>query len=512
MFNAYQWQEECLDIWFRNGRRGIAEVVTGAGKTHLAIMILSRLMREAGDNLRTFILVPYTALLVQWKGALAACGFSKSEIGTYYGKTKNFSKITLLVINSAREVLPQQVIKAQREGAKVFIIADECHHYGGEENSKAFHFLLSGDFNPGAYYSLGLSATLRARTKSILENALGPVIYTYSPNEAINSGIISSFTLINIATMLDSQEREEYQAITDKITKLLACLDRDYPKIMRSQVLSLDQKLALLKGEEMVSAFVALTSKRREVIALSDSRLKCLMTLLPVLEGKRIIIFMERVDQLEDVRSHAEGLFPGQTAFYHSKMESYVRESNLRAFKEGQKRIMLCCHALDEGLDVPSADVGIILSGTNQELQRIQRLGRILRKANGKRRALLYYLYSADTVERDSFLSVIPDNMFLVDIAFMENGDFRCYEYFELVAGVLRKNRNKISVKQQEPLKDIMYRGMLLDDYLRPPADLKDEIRNTKDPGMRDYLGIMLLLSYERTSVLPESNKLLKGQ
>ena len=167
---------------------------------------------------------------------------------------------------------------------------------------------------------------------------------------------------------------------------------------------------------------------------------------------------------------------------------------------------------MDEGLDVPSADVGIILSGTNQELQRIQRLGRILRKANGKRRALLYYLYSADTVERDSFLSVIPDNMFLVDIAFMENGDFRCYEYFELVAGVLRKNRNKISVKQQEPLKDIMYRGMLLDDYLRPPADLKDEIRNTKDPGMRDYLGIMLLLSYERTSVLPESNKLLKRQ
>lgn len=53
---------------------------------------------------------------------------------------------------------------------------------------------------------------------------------------------------------------------------------------------------------------------------------------------------------------------------------------------------------LDEGIDVPDADVGIIISGTGSERAFVQRLGRILRKKKGKE-AILYELVSADTSE-----------------------------------------------------------------------------------------------------------------
>uniref|UniRef100_A0A7D5GNT0 ERCC3/RAD25/XPB helicase C-terminal domain-containing protein n=1 Tax=Natrinema halophilum TaxID=1699371 RepID=A0A7D5GNT0_9EURY len=54
-------------------------------------------------------------------------------------------------------------------------------------------------------------------------------------------------------------------------------------------------------------------------------------------------------------------------------------------------------NVLKEGIDVPEASVGAILSGSGSEREFRQRFGRIHRpKANG-RRALLYEIVSKDT-------------------------------------------------------------------------------------------------------------------
>src|SRR4051812_34808337 len=37
--DLHSWQTECVDNWFEAGRRGVIKVVTGAGKTMLAIAI-----------------------------------------------------------------------------------------------------------------------------------------------------------------------------------------------------------------------------------------------------------------------------------------------------------------------------------------------------------------------------------------------------------------------------------------------------------------------------------------
>jgi len=53
---------------------------------------------------------------------------------------------------------------------------------------------------------------------------------------------------------------------------------------------------------------------------------------------------------------------------------------------------------LEEGIDVPEASVGVILSGSGSKREYKQRLGRILRKREGKL-AVLYEIVSKGTSE-----------------------------------------------------------------------------------------------------------------
>jgi superfamily II DNA or RNA helicase len=53
---------------------------------------------------------------------------------------------------------------------------------------------------------------------------------------------------------------------------------------------------------------------------------------------------------------------------------------------------------LNEGLDVPDAEVGIIVAGSKGEREHVQRVGRVLRPRPGKR-ALVYELVVRATAE-----------------------------------------------------------------------------------------------------------------
>ena len=85
-------------------------------------------------------------------------------------------------------------------------------------------------------------------------------------------------------------------------------------------------------------------------------------------------------------------------------MGQQANQNTLNRFRDGDIRILITCKALDEGLDVPNVTIGIILSGTSMQRQRIQRLGRIIRKSEGKDKASLYYLHIAESTEDRLFL------------------------------------------------------------------------------------------------------------
>jgi superfamily II DNA or RNA helicase len=74
------------------------------------------------------------------------------------------------------------------------------------------------------------------------------------------------------------------------------------------------------------------------------------------------------------------------------------RRDILNRFRDGEYRIIVTSKVLDEGVDVPEASQAIILSGTGSSREFIQRLGRVLRKREGKR-ATLTEIVTRDTTE-----------------------------------------------------------------------------------------------------------------
>ena len=74
------------------------------------------------------------------------------------------------------------------------------------------------------------------------------------------------------------------------------------------------------------------------------------------------------------------------------------RKRMLAAFRNGELPVLVTSRVLNEGVDVPEASVGIIVSGTGSVREHVQRLGRILRPKDDKQ-AVLYELISAGTGE-----------------------------------------------------------------------------------------------------------------
>lgn len=74
------------------------------------------------------------------------------------------------------------------------------------------------------------------------------------------------------------------------------------------------------------------------------------------------------------------------------------RSSILAGFAGGTYGAIVTSKVLNEGVDVPDANVAVVLSGSGSVREHVQRLGRILRQREGKR-ALLYEIVTARTTE-----------------------------------------------------------------------------------------------------------------
>ena len=153
--DLHAWQKECVESWFAAGRRGVIKVVTGAGKTFLALAIAERLQQEHAPNLRIAIVVPTVVLLEQWREELLTrSNLPPAAVGLMGGGEdavfSDETRIVVCVLNSAARKLPEMV-RSAGAGASLLLIVDECHRAGSAEMQKVFA--------TGRACSLGLSAT-----------------------------------------------------------------------------------------------------------------------------------------------------------------------------------------------------------------------------------------------------------------------------------------------------------------------------------------------------------------
>ena len=364
------WQDEAIRLWKAAGNRGIVSVVTGAGKTALAMLCMNEL-RQHQETVRFLIIVPTIALLDQWFISLRDdLGVDESDIALYSGESHSEQPrlVNLAVINTARTVAATVSRQSQ-----TFLIVDECHRAASPLNAEA----LAGEY----VATLGMSATPERDYdegfEEVLVPTLGPIIYRYSYADAVQDGVVVPFELINVSVELNPLEQRRYNALSRKVAATLSKLKKTG------------------EGQEHLKRIL---QERASVSANARVRIPAAISLVERQPGARTIIFHERVSAANELwrslrqRNH-------RVALYHSQMGPDIRRDNLRLFRKGVFDILITCRALDEGINVPETTVAILASSTASIRQRIQRLGRVLRPAKDKSEATIYTFYATDVEE-----------------------------------------------------------------------------------------------------------------
>lgn len=504
----FVWQRECLNRWLSNHGRGTVRVVTGAGKTYLAVQSIAALAKSPllapGMPLRVKIVVPKTFLVHQWANVLKTeLRLTGQRIGYYYGGHKNRSErdIMIYVVNSARYALSRHIMGDLRDGYSVLLIADECHHYGSEENARIFDFIPLLGAAATRFFSLGLSATPETFDRGLEQN-LGREIFEYGFTEALNAKIISDFSIFRVGVDFSTDELADYTEFTTIITRCLSRLKGICPALRHADSASFFALLQRLTSDRnqstasLAQSALANLYKRRETVYLAEARIPCVVELIGRLRADaRIIVFGERIEAADRLYRQLARDFPGQVGHYHSQLSPEEKRLALGRYQNSEIRILVSCKALDEGLNVPQTDVGIILSETASARQRIQRLGRILRRSDENRTACLYALFVRQAAEEPDRLGDLDASELTYNSARRE---FSSLPYDSLCSKVLAQQLSRgTPEKLLCELRQNMRLGIVRSDFLLPEPDCQARA-DAATGAEKNYWITMLLLSRAR--------------
>ncbi len=361
------YQKQSLDAWILNSKCGVIVLPTGSGKTVVGINAISLL------NTPTIVVVPTLDLLDQWRSKLKK--EFKVDVGVLGGGKQEIKALTVSTYDSA-------YIHAARLGNKFgLIIFDEVHHLPAESYKHIAEMFASP-------FRMGLTATYEREDglHSELNRLVGGKVFEKKVKELAGEHL-SSFSLQKIKVALTEEEQIEYEhnqrIFTDYLRKnnITIRTPLDFQKIVMRSGRDPNARQALLAR-----------NKAREIALNSVSKMEELKAILKNHTDGRLFIFTEHNKLVHKISK--EFLIPAITYRTAGKERTEI----LDRFRSGVYRAVVTSKVLDEGIDVPEADVGVILSGTGSGRAFVQRLGRILRKKEGKE-AILYEIVSADTSE-----------------------------------------------------------------------------------------------------------------
>ena len=404
----YAWQQECLPLWLQEGR-GTVKVATGGGKTLFALAAAQALQNGREPDLRLVIVVPTIPLMFQWREELRQGNLPDAAIGMMGGGQDlpplAGLRVLICVLNSARERLPTLARRADWP-RRMLLVVDECHRSGAARASRIF------ETQPR--YTLGLSATPEqdldagevprdeAYNQSIVGSALGPIIFEFALRESLDAGLLTPFEVWHLGLSLESDEAAQHASLSRDISDLRRTLQvRHRRSRSRQGFLAWCQTQVSRRGPVAGDAerFIGLANRRKRLLYRARSRTA---TVLDILSESRTdpesqaIVFHESIEEIERLFLQATGRgIPA--VLEHSRLPDGLRSDSIEAFRTGVARVIISARSLVEGFNVPSADLGIIAASSSSVRQRIQSLGRMLRRKPGGRAARVIVLYVRNT-------------------------------------------------------------------------------------------------------------------
>ncbi|MBR4674651.1 MAG: DEAD/DEAH box helicase family protein [Victivallales bacterium] len=361
------YQQAALNAWTAAKRRGIVVLPTGTGKTFVAELAI------ASANRSTLVVVPTIDLMTQWASQLErAFG---CHVGMLGGGSHEIADITVSTYDSA-------LLSIDSSGGKFgLLIVDECHHLPGQ----TYRHIATAAIAP---YRLGLSATPERDDlpDNQLEELLGKICFRKEIDE-LEGTVLADYTTERICVELDEEEFAAYHASRERYVNFLHrnAINLNNQDGWKAFLLAVARRPG---GREAYRAYM----EQKRIATASRAKLETVWQLLKKHAGSRTLIFTADNKTAYEIGER----FRLPVLTHHTKAAE--RKDFLDCFRSGEYPCLVTSKVLNEGVDVPEAEIGIVVSGSGSIREHVQRLGRILRPTPGKS-AILYEIVSFGTSE-----------------------------------------------------------------------------------------------------------------
>lgn len=360
-------QREALAAWLEAKGRGLVVMPTGAGKTYFAMMAMATIGRPA------IVVAPTIDLMQQWARELER--LFRRPAGMLGGGSRDVRELTVSTYDSA--VLQMEFI-GNRFGMIVF---DECHHLPGQVNRMAASMCI-------APYRIGLTATPERDDggDAVIKALVGPIVYAAHIDE-LEGRVLAPYLTRRVKVELSPEEAAEYSAARKTYTDFIRAHRIDFrERDAWGRFIALCARRP--GGRGVLDAYM----RQRHIARCGKAKLDALWRIVCAHKGERALVFTA-----DNQTAYEIGELLCLPVLTH-KTKASERKDFLESFRNGDYPALVTSKVLNEGVDVPEASVGIVVSGSASTREHVQRLGRILRARDGKQ-ATLYELVSEGTSE-----------------------------------------------------------------------------------------------------------------
>lgn len=442
----WEHQQKAFEEWSNSNYNGIVQMATGTGKTLVGFLAIEALYNHK-KNGKVLVIAHSKAILNQWRREAV------DKLGLIADSNNSYT-VPLVCNNFVIEFNTyQSVSKDPGNFYADLLIADEVHHSAAPVFSKA----LSVNCN----WKMGLSAAIEDERSNILEEKLGPIVYNFSLKEAIAEGILPRFEWKLHTTYLSIEEKTDFQKLSKKIVELfnyIKCDTYTIKKITDNKKVLLEDLYDLIKLIEKAryksidlpdnwKKLQTYIIQRRWILHKSRPKMDHAISLVRkyLSMNYKIVVFAKDIKScdfiFQELKKEYENVF-----LIHSDIKGDVSKI-INEFRNVEYGVLIGADMLNEGIDIPDAEIGINISSSKTRLELIQRIGRILRMKKDKKPVFHHYIAlpePASYLNEDDNIPILDELSWVKDTALKMGIDANLEEESNPVKK-LRQNAERIA-------------------------------------------------------------------
>ena len=354
-------QRKALNAWAKQGFVGSVIAGTGFGKSRVGVLAVEHMLKDGGNAL---ILVPTVQLQEQFIEEFDKWGVSNTNV-------------EIMCYQSAYKLIGNHYN---------IVICDEIHLGLSPEYRKFFKNNIYDSL-------LCMTATLpeELEYKDLLEK-IAPTTYKITLDKCVELGIVSPYSITCIPVTLTIDEKAAYKKANNSFVQWKYMLGQfnafeSAQEIMRN-------KNATAGDKQKAVMFYRAIRMRKQIVDFAENKINKFKEIYENNKDKKILAFSGANDFTDKL---CNSIAPNAVV-YHSKKTKKQKETALESFKDGTINVLCSTKALNQGFDVPDANMGVICGITSKSLSMIQRVGRLIRFQENKIGEIII-LYVADSQE-----------------------------------------------------------------------------------------------------------------